>query len=242
MKVSMAIYRAVQELINLGEGGDAWESALHGLRSFTEWRELVPLLINVPLAALLMAPIIYTRRRKKRTYDLSTVEEDKALILYAAVSAAVAVLVLEHPAMALVVFGMGGLIRFRTRVGSGLGTVRAISAVVIGLACGLGMYALALMLAVMGLIGARVVAPRSSVEIKVKKIDPALFEESREAYHRRLKEAGCIVAGVRPSPANDQFIMVVVLPEGLSPEGLNDAVFQRITEKLRGRAHVELGD
>jgi len=43
-------------------------------------------------------------------------------------------MVLEHPAMALVVFGMGGLIRFRTRTGSGLGTGRAIFAVVIGFA------------------------------------------------------------------------------------------------------------
>jgi len=47
---------------------------------------------------------------------------------------------------------------------------------------------------------------------------------------------------VIPSPANDEFIMVVVLPEGLLPEGLNDTVLQRIPENLRGRAHLELGD
>ena len=130
----MAMYLTIQDLFGLAEGGSAWESFVQGWRSFTEWRELVRLLVSVPLAILLVLPIVYTRFGKKHAYELATVEENKALILYAAVSAAVAVLVLEHPAMALVVFGMGGLIRFRTRTGSGLGTGRAIFAVVIGFA------------------------------------------------------------------------------------------------------------
>ena len=242
MKVSMAVYLTIQDLFGLGEGGDAWESFVQGWRSFTDWRELVPLLVSVPLAILLVLPIVYTRIGKKRAYELSTVEENKALLLYAAVSAAVAVLVLEHPAMALVVFGMGGLMRFRTRTGSGLATGRAIFAVVIGLACGLGMYPLAVMLSVMGLFGARLVGTRRAIEIKVKKLDPVRIEQSLEAYQRLLEEAGCHVAGVNPSPANDEFVMVVMLPEGLFPEGLNDSVLRRVPEKLRGRARIELGD
>jgi len=238
----MAMYPTIQGLFGLGEGGDAWESFVQGWASFTEWRELVPFLVNVALAVLLVLPLVYIRLGKGRAYELSTIEENKSLILYAAVSAAIAVMVLEHPAMALVVFGMGGLMRFRTRTGSGLAKGRGIFAVVIGLACGLGMYPLALIMALMGLFAIRLIGARRSLQIKVKKLDPSHIAQSREEYDRLFQEAGCLVAGVTTSPANDEFTMVVVLPEGLLPEGLNDAVLQRVPKDLRGRARVELGD
>jgi hypothetical protein len=238
----MAMFGTIQGLFGLGEGGDAWESFVQGWGSFTEWRELVPFLVNVALAVLLVLPLVYVRLGKRHAYELSTIEENKSLILYAAVSAAIAVMVLEHPAMALVVFGMGGLMRFRTRAGSGLAKGRGVFSVVIGLACGLGMYPLALLLALMGLFAARLVGTRRALQIRVRKLDSARFEESREAYQGLLEEAGCRVTGVVPSPANHEFTMVVVLPEGLWPEGLNDAVLRRIPKNLRGRVHLELGD
>jgi hypothetical protein len=242
MEVSTAMYGTIQGLFGLGESGDAWESFLQGWVSFTEWRELVPFVVNVTLAILLVLPFVYLRLGKTHAYELSTIEENKSLLLYSAVSAAIAVMVLEHPAMALVVFGMGGLVRFRTRTISGLAKGRAIFAVVIGLACGLGMYPLAFIMTLMGLFSARLIGPRRAVQIRVKKLDPARFGQSRETYQRLLEEAGCLVLGVNPSPANDEFFMVAVLPEGLLPEDLNDAVFGKIPKNLRGRAQVELGE
>jgi len=241
MNFSFGVYRIIQDLFSVGNTGNAWENALEGLRSFTEWRELVPLLLNVPLAVLLVVPLIYARRRGKRVHDLSTVEDDRALLLYAAVSAAIAVLVLEHPAMALVVFGMGGLLRFRPKASPGVATGRAIFSVVIGLACGLGMYPLGLLLAIMGLFGTRLFGSRSAVEITVKKLDPARIEHAQQAYHHLLQEAGCIVLGVTPSAAGDGLVIVTVLPERLAPNDLNDAVFQRIPKDLRGRVRLDQG-
>ena len=69
-----------------GRDGDAWESFLDGWASLLDIRESLPLIVNVSLA----------------------------IVMYAAASAAIAVLVLQHSVMALVVFGMGGLLRFRT--------------------------------------------------------------------------------------------------------------------------------
>jgi len=81
----MAMYLTIQDLFGLAEGGSAWESFVQGWRSFTEWRELVRLLVSVPLAILLVLPIVYARHGKKHAYELSTLEDNKALILYAGV-------------------------------------------------------------------------------------------------------------------------------------------------------------
>jgi len=236
------MYRITQDLFSMGNSGDAWENALEGLRSFAQWRELVPLLLNVPLAVLLVVPLIYARRRLRQVHDLSSVEDDRALVLYAAISAAIAVLVLEHPAMALVVFGMGGLLRLRPKSAPGHATGRTIFAVVIGLACGLGMYPLGVLLTIMGFLGFRLFGSRSAVEITVKKLDPARIEHAQQAYHHLLQDAGCIVLGITPSAAGDGLVIVTVLPERLAPNALNDAVFMRIPEDLRGKVHLDQGD
>ena len=72
----MAMYPTIQGLFGLGEGGDAWESFVQGWASFTEWRELVPFLVNVALAVLLVLPLVYIRLGNGRAYELSTIEEN----------------------------------------------------------------------------------------------------------------------------------------------------------------------
>jgi hypothetical protein len=240
--MTSALY-LLQDFLGISmQGGDAWESFVDGWRSFTDWRELLPMLVNVPLAILLMAPIVYRRHQKQRVYALEALEENKALLLYAAISAAIAVLVLEHPAMALVVFGMGGLLRFRTPTGSGVGTGRAITAVVIGLACGLSLYALAIILAILAFVGAQWFGSKTSLKLTVKKLASGRFEEAQSAYRDLLAEYGCQVVGTRPSPTKETFTMVVMVPEGVSPQGINESIALKIPEDLRGKHQFVLGE
>jgi hypothetical protein len=75
-------------------------------------------------------------------------EQRKTLILMGIVGAIVSELVRVNPAMALVIFGIGGLIRFRTVLDNPKLTGKAILVVVIGLACGLGEFAMAVFITI----------------------------------------------------------------------------------------------
>ena len=139
---TVAVPPPVQDFfgVDLDAGGDVWASFVDGWTSFADWQVLLPLAVNVVLAILLVLPLVHGLRRLGYGYSVARVDEQESYLLLAVVSAAIAVLVLRHPAMALVVFGMGGLVRFRTPTGSAHGTGRAIFAVVVGLACGLSLY------------------------------------------------------------------------------------------------------
>jgi hypothetical protein len=221
--------------------GEAWNAFVEGWASFTDWHEVLPLVVNVLLAVLLMLPFVYGQRKLGRFHSLARIDEQKALVTFAAVSAAVAVLVLEHPAMALVIFGMGGLLRFRTPTSSERGTGRAVFAVVIGLACGLSLYALAVTLTILGYVTMWRLEGRNTLELTVKKLSPERLEESLTAYRAAIRKQGGRVAGVRTETAHDQFTMVLDMPRGVSFEEMIEAFKLEVPEELQGKMHADLG-
>jgi len=228
--------------IELDGDSEAWDSFIDGLASFTDWHEFLPLVVNVLLAVLLTLPLIYGQRKLGRFRSLARVDEQKTFVIYAAVSAAIAVLVLEHPAMALVVFGMGGLLRFRTPASAEGGTGRAIFAVVVGLACGLSLYALAVTLTVLGYVVMWWLESRYTLQLTIKKLSPERLEESLQAYRAVLEEYGCQVAGTRTSTARDQFTLVLLVPRGVALHGMNESLKLKISDELQGKIHLDLGE
>jgi hypothetical protein len=228
--------------IDLDSDSEVWDSFVSGWASFGHWQEILPLVVNVLLAVLLMLPLVYRQRGLGRTHSLVQVEHQKAAVIFAGVSAAIAVLVLEHPAMALVVFGMGGLLRFRTPTGSERGTGRAVFAVTLGLACGLSLYALAIIIAILGYVGMSWMEGRYTLELTAKKLSPGRVDESLEAYQAVLEGYGCQVIGTKTSPAGDQFTMVLLVPRSVSLQAVNEDLKRKVPDDLRGKTQVELGD
>src|SRR4029077_17318715 len=70
-------------------------------------------------------------------------EERKALILLGVVGAVVAELSGASQTLAFVIFGIGALLRFRTLLDNPKLTGKAIMVVVVGLACGMGSWTMA---------------------------------------------------------------------------------------------------
>ena len=75
---------------------------------------------------------------------LSDLEERKTLILLGVVGAVVAELAGSSQTLAFVIFGIGALLRFRTVLDNPKLTGKAIMVVVVGLACGMGSWAMAI--------------------------------------------------------------------------------------------------
>src|SRR5205807_5733181 len=85
--------------------------------------------------------------RRSLANPLSDLEERKALILLGMVGAVVAELSGTSQTLAFVIFGIGALLRFRTLLDNPKLTGKAITVVVVGLACGMGSWAMAVFVA-----------------------------------------------------------------------------------------------
>lgn len=119
------------------------QSVQSSLSHFTNPWFVLSLLLGLAVATLCGFAIAWHPRRAGKGDPVEDLERRNTLILLAMVGAVVSELVRVEPTMALVVFGIGGLIRFRTVLENPKTTGKAIMVVVIGLACGLGELAMA---------------------------------------------------------------------------------------------------
>ncbi len=118
------------------------KSVQSSLDHFTNPWFVLSLLLGLAVAAACGLALAWHPRRSGKGDPVEDLEQRNTLILLAMVGAVVSELVRVDPAMALVVFGIGGLIRFRTILDNPKITGKAIMVVVIGLACGLGELAM----------------------------------------------------------------------------------------------------
>lgn len=117
-------------------------SVQSSIEHFTNPWFVLALALGLVVAAACGLALAWHPRRSGKGDPVEDLEQRNTLIVLALVGAIVSELVRVDPAMALVVFGIGGLIRFRTILDNPKITGKAIMVVVIGLACGLGEFAM----------------------------------------------------------------------------------------------------
>jgi hypothetical protein len=134
--------------------------------------------------------------------------------------------------MAFVIFGIGGLMRFRTDTGESTTTGHTIMGTLIGLCWGLGLQLVAVLATAYFWIMILVleVAPIQKVTIG---IDVASMARSAEAYREALQRAGCRVLGHGKSFKKGQMSFVIRLPRHFEAEKLWSAL-SSVPEELRG--------
>src|SRR6266436_1361540 len=123
--------------------GDSWVSIEKSLEQFGHPQFILRLFLSLTLAVACAWAIAWHPRRPSLMDPLSDFEERKALILLGMVGAVVAELSGTSQTLAFVIFGIGALLRFRTLLDNPKLTGKAITIVVVGLACGMGSWAMA---------------------------------------------------------------------------------------------------
>jgi hypothetical protein len=124
--------------------GNSWLSIQHSIQQFAHPEFLLRLLLSFTLAVGCAWIIAWHPRRASLMDPLSDLEERKTLILLGVVGAVVAELAGSSQTLAFVIFGIGALLRFRTVLDNPKLTGKAIMVVVVGLACGMGSWAMAI--------------------------------------------------------------------------------------------------
>src|SRR6266481_4421249 len=123
--------------------GNSWVSIEKSVEQFGHPEFILRLFLSLSLAVGCAYAIAWHPRRTSLADPLADLEERKALILLGMVGAVVAELSGTSQTLAFVIFGIGALLRFRTLLDNPKLTGKAITVVVVGLACGMGSWAMA---------------------------------------------------------------------------------------------------
>lgn len=191
------------------------------------------LLLGIGASVFLSSAIAFHPQTWRRALGSGELEHPSTLLIYGIVGAIVAQIVVISPPMALVVFGIGGLLRFRTDVGAAHRTGEVILVTVIGITCGMGLYPLAIVGTGSGWLLLYFLGRRSLSRLEAKEIDPSRLDDAVRAYERTLEEHGFSVVRRRRHYSRGRFVLVLAGPHGLDRDAA-DAALAALDPELRG--------
>ncbi len=206
---------------------------LDGWSSFADGWQLLDMVLVLLLALVLGAVIAYHPSTRRRLSTFELFEQPKTLLMYAVVAAVVALIVEVQPNMAFVIFGIGGLLRFRTMVGDAKDTGRVILVTVVGLCCGLKIFIVALPATIIGWVLIYVLEQQIAGIIRISGVPEQTMHESNKVHRALIEQAGCKVLGEQTKFIKREFAFVVQAPATLDRAALQ-AKFDALETGLRG--------
>jgi hypothetical protein len=212
-----------------------------GWAGFTDLRFILNSLAVLLLAALLGAAIGYHPSTRRKIDHLHEADMPHVYVMYAVIGAVIGVAVREFgTVVGVVVFGIGGLIRFRSSADSTRDTVRLIVVTLAGLVAGLGLLHFAVMITLFafGLIWFFDSSP--PFRIRVEGLARERCGDCAAAYRAILKEQGCSIISEHRFAEKERIEFVFRLPRRTSRD-IVDEKLKRLAADLRGEVDWEVG-
>lgn len=196
-----------------------------GWQGFLDTHFLADSLGALLLATVLGALIGYHPTTRRTVDTLSEAELPKVHTIYAFIGAVIGVTVREFGmVIGVVVFGIGGLIRFRTDTGSTRDTGRLIVVTLVGLIAGLGLPHFAVLTALFVFVLIWLFDARPACRVRIEDLPPGRLADCADAYRAVLVAEGCKVIGERRSVAKERVDFVLRLPRGGSRDKVHAAL------------------
>jgi hypothetical protein len=211
------------ERMSLGPGWDAFahpEQYLHAAL----------VLLTATLSGLVLA---YHPVQWGRPITRDDVEQRKTVVFYSAVGALIAIICTIAPSMAFVIFGIGGLMRFRTNTGESKATGHTIMGTLVGLCWGLGLQLVAALATVYFWIMIYVLESVRVERLVVAGVDQAHWGRAADAYKSALVQAGCRVLSHSKGFKKSQLVFTLKVPRTFIAEDTERA-FEALPSELRG--------
>lgn len=179
------------------------------------------------------AILAYHPVHRNRQVTLAVLEQRKTLMVYSVVGALIAVLCAANPSMAFVIFGIGGLMRFRTDTGESKSTGHTIMATLVGLSWGLGLELVAVLATVYFWVMVYVLERGAVYNLSVGGVPVADMPRSEDAYRQAINRAGCRNLGHSKNFKTLQMsFMIEMVDESTMKRVLKE--LEAIPEPLRG--------
>jgi hypothetical protein len=211
-----------------------------GWSGFLDLKFIVESVSALLLAAVLGAVIGYHPMTARTVDTLTEADNPKVFIMYAFVGAVIGVTVREFGmVVGFVVFGLGGLMRFRTDTGSTRDTGRLIAVTLAGLIAGLGLPHFAVITTAFVFVLIWLFDSRPACRVKISQLPAERVAEGAVAYRGVLEGQGCKIISERKSFDKRRVEFVFRLPRAGTQERLHAALCEAPAE-LRGEIDWEV--
>jgi len=242
---SLAAYGAnpAEEMAKVGTTdpkGDSWQAIQHSLEQFAHPEFILRLFLSLSLAVVCAYAIAWHPRRSSLMDPLSDLEEQKTLILLGMVGAIVAELSGSSQTLAFVIFGIGALLRFRTVLDNPKLVGKAITVVVVGLACGMGSWAMAVFVTIFSWVLVYWLDSHASCRIRIRLNDNAdpqpifgTMQSLLVSHHCRLKSSALY-------EDKGQMIFVMYIPTGVDPKLLESEIRGKLKKSDGAKVDVDV--
>lgn len=163
-----------------------------GWAGFADFRFLASAALTLALAAILGAVIAYHPKLAQAADTLEEIEAPKVCVNYAVIGALIGIMVVKFGlVVGFVLFGIGGLIRFRTVLRSASLTGHVIFVTLVGLSCGLNLPHVAVLATAFGVLLIYILDARITYSIDIRALPVERVAEAAAAYRSLLEQQGC---------------------------------------------------
>ena len=220
--------------------GDSWLSIQNSIEQFGHPEFILRLFLSLSLAVACAWAIAWHPRRSSLMNPLSDFEERKALILLGMVGAVVAELSGTSQTLAFVIFGIGALLRFRTLLDNPKLTGKAITVVVVGLACGMGSWAMAVFVTAFTWLLVFWLDSHASCRIRIRlddNVDPnpifGMMQSLLVSHHCRLQSSALY-------EDKGQMVFLLYIPAKIDPRKLEAEVRAKLRKSDVSKIDVDV--
>jgi len=235
-----------EEMAKAGAGGgidpkgNSWLSIEKSIEQFAHPSFILRLFLSLSLAVGCAFAIAWHPRRASIRNPLADFEERKALILLGVVGAVVAELSGTSQTLAFVIFGIGALLRFRTVLDNPKLTGKAIMVVVVGLACGMGSWAMAVFVTAFSWLLMFWLDSHSSCRVRIRLDDTEDPKPVFDAVQSLLVSHNCKVQSSSLFEDKGRMVFLLYLPNGVDPTRLEHEVRARLHKNHVSRIDVDV--
>lgn len=206
-----------------------------GWHGFLDFPYLIGAAAALLLAVALGALIAFHPTSQRSIDTLREAEMPKVYIMYALVGAMVGVVVLEYGlVVGFIVFGLGGLMRFRTDTDNTRDTGRLIIVTLLGLISGLNLPHFAVLAAAFAWVLIYIFDGHPVCSVEVKQVPEGRVKDALAAYHNVLIEHKCKVISENRSFSKSRVEFVFRMPRNLAQETLHNGLCTNVPADVRG--------
>src|SRR5438034_3394965 len=220
--------------------GNSWVSIQNSIQQFGHPEFILRLFLSLSLAVACAWAIAWHPRRSSLMNPLSDVEERKALILLGVVGAVVAELSGTSQTLAFVIFGIGALLRFRTLLDNPKLTGKAIMVVVVGLACGMGSWAMAVFVTAFSWLLMFWLDSHSSCRVRIRLDETEDPKPVFDAVQSLLISHKCKLQSSSLYEDKGRMVFLLYLPNGVDPTLLEHEVRAKLRKNQVSKISVDV--
>src|SRR5712671_3582821 len=220
--------------------GNSWLSIQQSVEQFGHPQFILRLFLSLTLAVVCAWAIAWHPRRSSLMDPLSDFEERKALILLGMVGAVVAELSGTSQTLAFVIFGIGALLRFRTLLDNPKLTGKAITIVVVGLACGMGSWAMAVFVTAFTWVLVFWLDSHASCRVRIRLDDNVDPKPIFGMVQSLLVSHKCRLQSSALYEDKGQMVFLLYIPAGIDPRILEAEVRSKLRKHNVSKITVDV--